>query len=348
MSPRLASFLKILASNAAIAAGLAALVYLLSGQVTWVLLAEVFVYANCIAFPAHAIMPRLFPCVAERNAFLQWTVFVAALTVISSAGAVAGSLAVWWLNLQPGLTFTEILSGSFTVCVFLTLLVGVIQASFERLRDQLENTKLRLRVQELERERAEKLASEARLAALEARLHPHFLFNTLNSISSLIPAAPERAERLIERMAALLRFTLEAPNSGLVGLDQELKIVRDYLDIEQARLGARLRYQVDAERELEGLRVPPLAVQTLVENSIKHAIAPNRQGGEIRVQVARQNGCLHVDVSDTGEGFSLESLPAGHGLDNLRHRLEALFGEAAELSGRRNGAWSTVSLKVPA
>jgi LytS/YehU family sensor histidine kinase len=216
------------------------------------------------------------------------------------------------------------------------------------MHNQLENTRLKLRTEELERERAVKLVTEARLTALEARLHPHFLFNTLNSISSLIPADPERAERMVERMAALLRFSLDAHQSGLVTLDRELKIVRDYLEIEQARLGQRLRYQLDAGAELMDCTVPPLSIQTLVENSIKYAVAPDRQGGEIRVQAGRRNGCLQIGVADTGPGFTLDSAQAGHGLDNLRSRLGALFGNAAELRVDRLDGWTTVTLQVPA
>jgi LytS/YehU family sensor histidine kinase len=200
----------------------------------------------------------------------------------------------------------------------------------------------------LERERAIKLAAEARLASLQARLHPHFLFNTLNSISSLIPADPERAERLIERMAALLRFSLEVHRGGLVPLGQELKIVRDYLEIEQARFGRRLRYCIQAGEHLSEVAVPPLAVQTLVENSIKYAVAPNREGGEIRVQANQNNGCLRIDVVDTGEGFALDTAPSGHGLDNLRSQLAVLFGHSANLTVSRSEGWTTVSLIVPA
>jgi LytS/YehU family sensor histidine kinase len=231
---------------------------------------------------------------------------------------------------------------------FIALIIGVSEVQFERLQGQLKEARLEIQAKELERERALKLATEARLAALEARLHPHFLFNTLNSISSLIPTDPARAERLIERIAALLRFSLETHTGGLVELGQEMSVVRDYLEIEQARLGGRLRYRVDAGAGLENAQLPPLAVQTLVENSIKHAVAPNRQGGEIRVQAARNNGSLQIEVADTGPGFSLDSLPEGHGLDNLRHRLQVLFGDAADLRVGRAEGWATVTFRVPA
>ncbi|HLQ76499.1 MAG TPA: histidine kinase, partial [Terriglobia bacterium] len=183
--------------------------------------------------------------------------------------------------------------------------------------------------------------------SLEARLHPHFLFNTLNSISSLIPADPNRAERLVERMAALLRFSLDVHRSGQVPLEQELKVVRDYLEIEQVRLGERLRYRIDAANVSPDFTLPPLSIQTLVENSIKYAVAPNREGGEIVVRTDRDGDAVNIQVTDTGPGFLLDSIPAGHGLDNLRGRLAALYGDAAELSVSRENGTSVVTMKVP-
>jgi two-component system sensor histidine kinase AlgZ len=192
-----------------------------------------------------------------------------------------------------------------------------------------------------------KLATEAQLASLESRIHPHFLFNTLNSISSLIPEDPARAERLVEQMAALLRFSLDANQSGLVPLASELKIVADYLDIERARFGDRLRYQIDVPADLNESRIPPLSLQTLVENSVKFAIAPDRAGGEIRITGARADGAFRVEVSDSGPAFQLESAPAGHGLDNLKGRLSALFGDRAALLLQRVGGRNNLILSVP-
>ena len=146
--------------------------------------------------------------------------------------------------------------GTVKFAAFLTIAAGLTIGIYGTLRERLEETTLQLRTKELERERALKLATEAQLASLESRIHPHFLFNTLNSISSLIPEDPARAERLVEQMAALLRFSLDANQSGLVPLSSELKIVADYLEIERARFGDRLRYQIDVPAELNELPHP--------------------------------------------------------------------------------------------
>jgi two-component system sensor histidine kinase AlgZ len=351
VNTRLKAFLRILAENCVIALVPSVFLYLLNGSVPLDqlrhLAVEAFVYVNLIVFLAKGTLPRLYPAASRRGPVVLWTVFVSMLILISAVGSLLGSLILVALKLESRTLFGTLLINSFRLSVFLTLVIGTARVVFEHIHGQLENTRLKLRTEELERERALKLATEARLTSLEARLHPHFLFNTLNSISSLIPADPERAERMVERMAALLRFSLDAHQGGLVTLERELKIVRDYLEIEQARLGQRLRYQLDASAELMECTVPPLSIQTLVENSIKYAVAPDRQGGEIRVQAGRHNGTLRIDVADTGPGFTMDSAHAGHGLDNLRSRLGALFGTAADLRVDRLDGWTTVTLQVP-
>src|SRR2546430_8830098 len=204
-----------------------------------------------------------------------------------------------------------------------------------------------VRERELDHERARKMALEARLASLEARLQPHFMFNTLNAISALIQDNPDEAERTVERLAALLRFALDATERGLVPLAHELKIVTDYVEIERTRFGARLAYSIDVQPEAAGCEVPPLAVQTLVENSIKHAIAPRPGGGRLRVEASASGEHVLLSVWDDGPGFTGDAMRAGHGLDNLRARLAARFGAGASLEvGRRDGG-TRVTVALP-
>jgi sensor histidine kinase YesM len=309
------------------------------------LFATVLVYALSIAAPAHVILGRVFP-LSWGGPAVQWTLFVVSLAAIAAAGSVIATLIVLGVNLERT-GFGQQLWVSMRLSVFLTLLIGVVQAMLQRLRDRLHATEMKLHAQAIEHERALKLASEARLAALEARVHPHFLFNALNTISSLIPEAPARAERLVERMAAVLRFSLDGHNGTLVPLEQEMTIVRDYLEIERARFGDRLRYALDVDRALHPLLVPPFAVQTLVENSVKFAVAPDRRGGEVRVHARREGGHVRLEVADTGPGFSMEDIAAGHGLDNLRGRLALTFGVSEPLRLDRHDGWTTVSFQVP-
>ncbi len=298
------------------------------------------IFANAIGLPANYLMPRLYPRAARRGTLREWAGVTLALIGLAVIGCLIGTAAIAALGMFPRPEYWIVARQNFAICIFITLAFGLVFTAFGRMQGRLHE-------QELERQRAINLATEAQLASLESRIHPHFLFNTLNSISALIPVDPERAERLMERMAALLRFSLDAHARGLVPLGQEMKIVRDYLEIEQARLGSRLRYRVETPDDAGDLRLPPLAVQTLIENSIKYAVAPDRMGGEIRVLARETEGRLQIDVSDTGPGFSLESASSGHGLDNLRNRMAMLFGEAAALQVTRHDGWTTVRLMFP-
>jgi len=173
------------------------------------------------------------------------------------------------------------------------------------------------------------------------------MFNTLNAISALIQDNPEEAERTIERLAALLRFALDATERGLVPLDHELKIVTDYVEIERTRFGERLTYAIDVDPEAAGCAVPPLAIQTLVENAIKHAITPRLDGGRLRVEATVRGDQVRLSVWDDGPGFRPDAIRAGHGLDNLRGRLAARFGADASLEiGRRDGG-TLVTVALP-
>jgi two-component system, LytTR family, sensor histidine kinase AlgZ len=305
------------------------------------------IYANCIGGLNFATIPKLWQAVRDYPTWQRWPLRILALFVNSVAGGLIACLMLVAFGLLPRDLYWQEFFGSLKIATFLSILAGLSIATYETLHWRLEETNLQLRTKELERERALKLATEAQLASLESRIHPHFLFNTLNSISSLIPEDPQRAERLLEQMAALLRFSLDANQSGLVPLSSELKIVGDYLDIEKARFGERLRYRIDLAPDLNGAKVPPLSVQTLVENSVKFAIAPNRAGGEILISGRRDNGRLRVEVCDDGPVFTLESAPSGHGLDNLKGRLATLFGPDAALTLERHERHNHMLLSVP-
>ena len=306
-----------------------------------------FVYVAIIGGMAEATLPTVWPACCRYPAPLSWPLRIGSLLVLAVVGSfIAGLIfvALGWVHY--GNLRAEFF-GSLKLTTILTLAFGLAIGAYESLRARLDATTLALRTEELARERALKLATEAQLASLESRIHPHFLFNTLNSISSLIPEDPKAAERLVERMAALLRFSLDSRQSGLVPLENEIKIVTDYLEIEKARFGERLQYHIDLPADLNSAGIPPLSIQTLVENSVKFTVAPSRAGGEVRIRGARQNGHLRLEVADSGPGFQLDSAPAGHGIDNLRSRLAVLYGPAAALSTTLQEHGAAVILSIP-
>jgi two-component system sensor histidine kinase AlgZ len=327
------------------------LLFTMNPHVTWSELVDYFrfswIYSNCIGGIAFLLVPQVWMATCDQPQWFRWTSRVATMFAACVAGALIAGLFFVALRWQPVNAYWPQFLGSLKFAALLTIGAGLTIGIYSTLRERLDETTLQLRTKELERERALKLATEAQLASLESRIHPHFLFNTLNSISALIPEDPARAERLVEQMAALLRFSLDANQSGLVPLASELKIVADYLEIERARFGDRLRYQIDVPADLNETGIPPLSLQTLVENSVKYAIAPERTGGEIRITGAGSDGVFRVQVSDSGPAFQLESAPAGHGLDNLKGRLSTLFGDRAALLLQRVGGRNNLILSVP-
>jgi signal transduction histidine kinase len=192
--------------------------------------------------------------------------------------------------------------------------------------------------------------AQARLQALRMQLNPHFLFNTLNSIASLIQDQPQ-AEEMIEALSGLLRLTLSASERQEVTLREELHFLDRYLLIEQIRFGDRLRVDKQIEPGILDLCVPILVLQPLVENAVKHGIEARIGPGKIGVTVERHGNMLHLEVSDNGRGSAaLTERPRreGVGLSNTRARLKELYGDRASLEFRQNGAeGSSVAIKIP-
>ena len=179
----------------------------------------------------------------------------------------------------------------------------------------------RLAAHRREAEHQAELAKEARTQALSAKLAPHFIFNTLNTLHAQIDTDPKGAQATTERLAELFRQVVAVVALPTIPLRQELAFVEAYLGIEQARLGERLRVSVEIPEELEASEVPPLSLQVLVENAVKHGVAPQEAGGEIRIGAEKKEGFLHLWVEDPGPGVSQEK-GTGTALETLRQRLE--------------------------
>ncbi|MGD0012986.1 MAG: sensor histidine kinase [Bryobacteraceae bacterium] len=313
----------------------------------WRAIVEGLIYAYVMGTIGATLLPLVALRFEGRPFWVRMTAIGAGIVVMTVVGCAVGGAVVVLIGFA---TAKQIVDGYFTILRFsliIALTAGSAMYLFETMRSRLQETTLALRERQLAEERAMKLAAEARLSSLESRIHPHFLFNTLNSIAALIQDDPKRAEEIVGRLSALLRFSLDANQRRLVPLEQELQIVRDYLEIEKARFGDRLRYSIDLAPEVQEASLPPLAIESLVENSVKHAIAPRREGGEIAVSARAADGCVSIEVADSGPGFDLAAVPPGHGLDNLLARLQALYGGAARLETARDGERAVVRVTLP-
>ena len=191
------------------------------------------------------------------------------------------------------------------------------------------------------------MASEAQLASLESRVNPHFFFNTLNSIAALTREDAARAERMTTQLASLMRSSLDQSSTPLVALETEVQSVRDYLEIEQVRFGDRLRYGIQVASEARAVPVPRLALQTVVENSVKYAVTARREGASVTITGQRAGGRLRVEVMDDGPGFNASAVPDGHGLALIRARLAMLYGDRASLTISSQPGRTIVAMDIP-
>lgn len=188
-----------------------------------------------------------------------------------------------------------------------------------------------------------RMSREAELKALKAQINPHFLFNTLNSINALAAKDPQQTRDVVTRLAGMLRYVLEGSEQDFVPLKQEMAFVEDYLAIEKTRLGERLRVTVRVDNGLADVQIPPIILQPLVENAVKHGVAKQTGAGSVHVDVKEERGNLKCTVIDSGGGFETPETPSdetgetgGLGLKNIRERLRCIFGSEYSLTIQNN------------
>jgi two-component system LytT family sensor kinase len=212
----------------------------------------------------------------------------------------------------------------------------------------------RYREGELRASQLENQLTHAQLQALKMQLHPHFLFNTLHSISALLHRDPDTADRMIARLGDFLRLTLDNSGAQEVTLQKELEFLKCYLDIERVRFQDRLTTSLDVEPRALDAPVPNLILQPIVENALRHGLAQRAAPGHLEISAKRENGSLRIQVKDNGPGLSAITGPKtntreGLGLSNTRARLEQLYGAAHRFSiENAPGGGLVVTLEIPA
>lgn len=188
---------------------------------------------------------------------------------------------------------------------------------------------------------------EARLQALQARIRPHFLFNTINAVLSIVRTDPKRAETALEDMADLFRMAMVEPRE-LVALDREVELARQYLSIEELRLGERLKVQWDTQQMPPDALIPPLILQPLLENAVYHGVEPLLQGGVIEVRLYRARDELHLEVRNPSQGQTAAHSNGNHmALSNIRERLSLLFDVEAQYQVERDAEHYRVHIIIP-
>jgi two-component sensor histidine kinase len=207
----------------------------------------------------------------------------------------------------------------------------------------------RFRRSEIERAHLKATLKEAELRALKSQVNPHFIFNALNSLRALIQEDPPRARQAVTQLANLLRYSLQSGQLETVPFEDELRVVNDYLALEQVRHEERLRLRLDVDPATLQMAVPPMLLQTLVENAVKYGISVLPEGGEIAIIARDENDCLVLQVTNPGKlalrdpSENLKSSSTGMGLRNAAERLRLLFGEKASLQLRADDSGLVVA-----
>jgi LytS/YehU family sensor histidine kinase len=252
-----------------------------------------------------------------------WRALAAYLTLGAVGIVLWCALELLMMRLVTGPDFWQLVFADTWMCQLLAAMftyaaafaLGLVVQTFDREHESREREA-----------RLEAAAHAAEIDAIKGQLRPHFLLNSLNSILALIDDEPAEARRMIGRLASLLHTVFDGLDEPFVPLGRELGMVRDYLEVERIRFGDRLQFTVDADASATEALVPPLLLQPLVENAVRHGIEPNTAPGMLRVQAHVEQGRLQIRIANTVNGTNGRG-GTGRGLELTRHRLRAIYGE---------------------
>lgn len=278
-----------------------------------------FIFSQCIGLSIYAVNATIMCHVTDRRR--RWMILVLTLPASTIFGVTLGAWITGagdWSNPQAW------------VAVVIGLFFGGIGGITYFLSERIELLDAEVRQRRVREVESEKRQIEAHLKLLQAQIEPHFLFNTLANVSSLIETDPENARRLLDRLIDWLRVALTRARSEQAVLDDELSLLENYLQILSIRFGARLAWRIDATQEARSTPFPPMLLQPLVENAIRHGIEPKIGGGMLRIHAEVEAGKLVVAVHDDGVGLP-DLLQHGAGLENVQARLAALYGDRGSL-----------------
>lgn len=214
--------------------------------------------------------------------------------------------------------------------VILSLLFGGGIAFFFLSREKIASTQGLLQQERIQRLTSEKNAVQAQLKLLQAQIEPHFLFNTLSNVLSLLETDPNAGRKMLRDLIRYLRASLAETRMQWTSLGGEMDLITAYLDLLKVRMGDRLKVRIEMDDTLKSVPFAPMLIQPLVENAVQHGLEESIEGGTILIRAEQENSTLRVTVADTGKGFSSETSP-GMGLANVRDRIAALYGQQGRL-----------------
>ncbi len=257
------------------------------------------------------------------------------ILVAMGAGAALGSLLGAAI---AGFPLEAVFQGKATFffqLVSIGILFGAIITYFFFSQERISETRRQMQDERIKRLDSEKTALEAHLKMLQAQIEPHFLFNSLSTVLTLLDTDAKKAGLMLTDLIHYLRVSLSKTRAENTTLHQEMEMIRAYLNIWKIRMGDRLEYHFRIPDDVKAHVIPPMLVQPLVENALKHGLEPATEGGIVAITAVRENGGLKISVTDTGQGFD-EFGDAGFGLCSIRDRLKSLYGDKARLTLSEN------------
>ena len=280
-----------------------------------------FVVCCCVTFSLYIVKPN--------KKSTMFFILIPAILLGNSGGFILGYI-------LAGLNISELFKINFILRYFiLSSIFGVVVCYFFFSKEIIAAKEKLLQEERLKRLETEKKAVEANLRLLQAQIEPHFLFNTLSNIRSLLDNDLDKGKLMLEDLMHYLRTTLSKTRSFVTTIGAEIEIVESYLNIFKIRMGKRLSYKVSIPDALKTIPFHPMLIQPLVENAIKHGLEPKINGGEILINGSIDGDMLRIEITDTGVGFSENSNP-GMGIDNIKERLKYLYGERGQLILKEN------------
>jgi sensor histidine kinase YesM len=284
------------------------------------------IFSQCIGFSIYFANWAAAPLFRKtKRPAAQVAIVVFAILIGALAGTLLGVLAS---GFDPVLFLKERFP-FFMQIIILAILFGVIVSyvflSLEKMSQE-----------RLQRVEIEKAAMEAELRLVQSQIEPHFLFNTLANVRGLIDSDPRMAGAMLESFVSFLRTSLHAARERTVPLSREMDLVTAYLELMASRMRDRLRYCIELPEDLRGVPVPPLLIQPLAENAVRHGLEPSIAGGEIAILVLRTGDLVRIVVSDSGQGLQEHGTGGGVGLENVRKRLHLHYGGKGRLELEEN------------
>jgi sensor histidine kinase YesM len=259
---------------------------------------------------------------------------IVSMALVVLAGAAAGILAGSQIGRFILGHFFSITLKRTELTIFRTVILWLIFGSaisyFFYSKARIKISKEIIQQERINRLSSEKESLEANLKLLQAQVEPHFLFNTLSNVLSLIDTDPAKGKSMLLDLIHYLRTSLSRTLPVATTLDQEMNIIKAYLNIQKIRMGERLRFSIELPDALREYPFPPMLLQPLVENAVKHGLEPSIEGGEITIKAVEENGLIRIEVQDTGNGFSSYDT-TGVGITNVRERLRLLYGDEGRL-----------------